>query len=577
MLNFTGIRRKLCRASLILALAASVYRCDAPQASDPIFEAARQAARQINLSQSPLSQQTAQAFAAQNLSQISADSIDSEQLWALSQCNCAPRFAEKFLTRNLSSNGSLPQVLVPSIREEIQNNPSLKILNGLPEVLKGLGKALSSGLTNDEAIAESIRKGIVEKLNAAIPGGTRLQNQFKFRFDHFVGKQAPGEFDLTEQSSIWSYIWGRPEIWNSTAAFGYGDHGLQLLSVMRTMSEWNYAFGLQKSTQTQKPYGGLTTDPQNIADQVLQAYDPRESASAPVRIITGKYRISYAPAGAIDLATKGIESWNRTESKISLTEQSRLAYVAASAFARLRPEARTHVQAVFGSSKTSIFPPDAHQLALIPLSGFGALLNGGLIDPTSRAIFSSMRNSSDPNPAKASLLEVSRLLLALGAWHQQLSDVSGAQLDAENQTRLEAARPSLKLAAQNAVQTILADFVRYNAPSNPHGGFSLVMDQRLQLPDASTAAEVIATLIKIQAQGIDSKLLENRSAELLKWYFVQYLSSNNANTAPHSIFWIKSALDAFESKIKERPDMRWALEAQTLVDSIVNDWEQSQK
>jgi hypothetical protein len=567
----------LTRVILVIALSSSVWGCESPNDIGHSFEAGRQAARQISLNQNPLSRQTAQSFSTQNMSRISADSIDPEQLWALANCNCAPRFAARFLSKSMTSNGNLPQVLVPSIREEIQNNPSLKILNGLPDILKGLGKALSSGLTNDEAIADSIRKGIIEKINAAIPGGTRLQDQLKFRFDHFVGNQSSGEFELTEQSTSWSYIWSRPELWTNTSPIGTGDHGLQLATVMRTMSEWNYAFGLQKSTSTQKAYGGLTIDPQNQQDPTIQPYDPRTAGTAPVRIITGKYRISYAPAGAIDLATKGIESWNRIETPISLAEQARFAFAAASAFGRLRPEARTQVRNVFGSSKTSIFPVDAHQLALIPFSGFGALLNGGLIDATSRRIFSTLRSPNSPNPPTANLLEVSRLVLALGAWYQQLNDVSGAELGAETQTRLESAKPSLKLAAQNAIQTILAHFVRYNAPTNPHGGFSLVIDSNLQLPDAATSAEVIATLVKIQSQGFESKMLENRCAELLKWHFVQYLSSINADTPPHSIFWIQSALDSFEARINQRPDMQWAIEARTVIHSTIQSWEQNLK
>src|SRR5690606_24695947 len=152
---------------------------------------------------------------------FSLDAKQTDLHWALAHCNCAPRVTAAFLKEIAQSRGTLPQPLVPTIREQIRNNSKLKILNILPD---GLSDLVTDFFVNDDKIATEIRTGVAEKIANFAPGAPRLAERVPFRFDAFpkLGEREdlPAEFRLEDQLARWLLAFGNDSLWESKSGLG---------------------------------------------------------------------------------------------------------------------------------------------------------------------------------------------------------------------------------------------------------------------------------------------------------------------------------------------------------------------
>ncbi len=511
------------------------------------------------LLQDPLANPAALATLSGALQNTPVSAMDEAQLWALSQCDCTPRRSGAYLQQLTLGRGVLPQVLVPSVREQIANDPKLKALSNLPGPLQGIGDALSQFFTKDERLATMIRDGVAEKLSKAL-GGQDLAKQHSFRFDAFIGPFGafgqgaavghPAAFDAKDQAVKWAFIFGAGNIWEGRDPLALNNHSLQLLSVAMALSEWQYLLGMERASSDQRTYGGLTIDPRVGNASPLAGYDPRANPTATPRIISGTYSISYPTDGrALDMAINVREQWSRAPADVSLDEQAKMWTAAGRAFQRLRPANRQRIAQAF-TEPQGMFPAETHQLPLVFLSGMGEMLNGPFLDKDALAIYVAARIPGASIAAQngADLASVVRLARALNLWVKQTQDLSDAQLSPEVAQKLSEAHVQLKSALQLAVQTVLAQFVRYQVPGRLLAGYSLVVSPRdTRMPDMAVAAETLATLMEAEQDNLSSPLLRDRIVSLYHWFAAQYLVSGQSGgpTSPAAVIWLHQASSRF--------------------------------
>jgi|GEM_PF-2027425 len=465
-------------------------------------------------------------------------------LWALSICQCTPNFQGKVLVDMSKASGALPQPMVPAIREQIQNDPKLKALMSLQD--GALSNLLKKFFTNDDKIAQTIRDGFAQKLRDALPGGTTLEKTVPFRFDLFplAGNQetiVAGSSRRIQAAGFgprWSFVFSANKMFSGGKPIYGSDHGLELFHVARTLAEWQYLYGLEKSTMSGKVFGGLTVDPNNAASGELQPFDPRANPQATPRIVSGPLEVQFKETGSVDLALNVQEQWARFPEPITLDEQVKITHAAAVAFSRMRPENRQHTSTIFGpKGGKAMFPPETHQLPLIYLTGFGALLKQGFIDVPTRRIYAQAQAAGQTG-ALAPMVVTARMARTIFAWQKETSNLQGAELSADVQSQLTTANPELKKAAQLAVQTIIANHVRYGQVDDGALAWHLKLDpQNSNIPTIEESAETIATLIDVERVNVPSPLLRQRIIDLSHWFAMEYLHGAKGGASPTGVIW----------------------------------------
>jgi hypothetical protein len=510
--------------------------------------------------------------------------IDSQALWAISNCQCVRNVTSKVLKNYATYPGALPQLLVPQIRQEIAEDSKLKALLQLENKLPTIGALLQNMFASDAKIAQSIRDGIDQKLDDALVDGTELKKNLDYRFDFFahvknrndLQKLQPGQHiqrqvSFDHSASLWALIWGIPAMWNGESPIANKDHGLQLLHSMRSLAEWQYIMGLEVDSTSGRPHGGLTFDPSGALGN-LAAFDPRTLPDDVYRVFGGEYQVSYSSAGAIDLALSGFEQWRRLPNPVNLNEQSRLAVAAALAFKRMRPENRQYVKKLFGSAEVAIFPEESAQLPLIFLSGYGGLLANHFVDPKTRQIFETSKGASERQ--SASLLSLARMARATNMWNQETKSVGGGNFDPAIRQRLIEGSQELLDASQLAIQAILANHISTEALNSPESGLALVMDlNSQQIPSLEVSAEVLSTLVELERKIDGSPLLKRRILELFHWFAAVYLSElNNQPMTIQGVLWTHSLFDQMLQDKDYESQISWISKAQATFSQLVSEW-----
>ncbi len=524
---------------------------------------------------------------ARNLSSMTVNTLDKERLWANAHCQCTPRFTGNYLSQLSLARGVLPQPLVPSVREQIRNDPKLKILMGLPAgPLQNIGNALAGLFVNDTKIADLIRLGVADKINRSTPGGSRIESHVKFRFDGFPSPTGVGSahashpkvFDIDSQASRWALIMGLPNMWTAEAPVAFGDHGLQLLHTAQMMAEWQYMFGLEKSARG-LAYGGMTFDPREGLAGKLAAFDPRVNTQGH-RIISGSYIISYPDSGQLDLATNVEERWQRNAAKISLDEQARLWTSAAMALHRLRPKNRMNVGALF--NHFGMFPNDAHQLALVFLPGLEVLLDGMIIDEEAMLVrqYAKTKETSGPEATQpADLLTLARLARAINLWVEQTRDLGDLGLDAATANKLRTGHADFTKVVQLAIQTILANHVRDSGVKNRLGSIAMVRSpQDYGQPEAAVVAETLATLAAAEQASMSSPILKQRIVGLYHWYVAEYLADIpsgrlQSSLSPQAVLWTYKAMQMLAKYPQSVHRAVWLNDLNTQLKTAIDSWD----
>jgi hypothetical protein len=537
------------RLVLALPLAAALFACvSRGEKHGPDVQAAEE---------SEIPEVYTGAFDGDRLTYNKSGLRSAEALWAMSQCDCFPGLFEDAMEKNSTARGVLPQILIPAVREEVKANTALQTLQKIP-----LGGLLADFFASDEKLAEKVRAGLVQKLERA-PGGSSIGARTAFRFDGFAAAAGSNDsFVVSDQIPRWMAVFAADGIWTDGQPVDSIDHGLQLLELLRTLSEWTYLIGLDANSDGGF-YGGLTLKADGNRTAVQGPVDPRKDSGSSW-FLSGTYTLKYDDASSRDLATSVREIWNHDQSAVSLDEQARLWHTAARAFARLRTDNRKNVATLFGSGGDAVLPPETHTLPLAFLGGVKTLLPTAFIDRDSRLIRASASfDASDGNPA--GLLTLARLVRALTAWSAELRTADKAGLDPSTVAKVSTAPDELKPAVQLAVQTILQQHV---VPATQVGGaFGLALVGSEKIVSLAEASEVLLALIEVESRLLASEFLRGRILQLLDWYAGDLLGKP-ADVSSRDLIWIRTVAQAARAYDDERTGS-WAGDVVQYADNLL--------
>ena len=457
---------------------------------------------------------------------------DAEAILAVGQSGLRRSQAAKIAATTVTELGVLPEILTPSVRAEIQSNDMLGILKNLPDILGG---SLLEQFASDAALGGKVRSGLSEKLSAGLApmGGSTLGTRMPFHFDHFV-RPSKSVLAITShlQAAHWNLAWSDDGLWTGGRPLDGIDHGLQLLTVLRTLSEWTYVFGISAKGEP-SPFGGLLKKWNQGAltpSKPLPITDP----SMPEMIFTGDITISVpANKSALDLATQGGEQWTSTATTLPLIEQAAVWIAGAKAFGRMRADRRTKAGSLFNSS-TPVLSAAAAKLPLLFLINMGKMLDGPFINAKTQKIFMA-GCASDACPT-ADARSTVRLVEALSEWILATDQINGAGLDAETAGKITAATPKLKTALQLAMRTLSGDLTVDVTSASEHW-LNVLITPTDGIDPASVSAEVIGTMASVERNVLNSPLLQLRITALANGHAKKFYGSENSLKSMGSILW----------------------------------------
>ncbi len=449
-------------------------------------------------------------------------SLDGEDAIALAVCRCERDFRSEWWASMLESRGALHESLMPEVRMEIRTNGELQELLKMPE---GIRDVLKVFFANDTEISDKVRTGVLGKIAVWLrPTFQPVKAAGRFVYDGFArlidrnvqSTPVSSSFSTMEQAQRWLLIGSALH-----DGIGLNDTASQV-SLMKTLSEWRYLFGLMRDDQN-RVIGGLTLDANRPNSNALLPFDPRVQTSY-VGMISGDYSVFYPTVQAVDLATSVNEIWTNHRSVTTLKEQALLWEAAAEFYDALRPSQR----AVFLKENINqdTIPANAHQLALLWISNLESLLDGPFIDRDARKIYKHANfhgNRSDfTTPDHA---ELAALVRALSKWTRLLADAAVDMDDPEMQTKMLDGMDSLKNALRLSLQILMSTSEEDTA--------SLERD-----------LEVLATLFVAQRHAIiDSTYFENviiqKTTNVLK---MLELPRSNASVDLRTSFYLRGIL-----------------------------------
>jgi hypothetical protein len=455
-----------------------------------------------------------------------------DAMMAISESGLGRSVAAQLAIENATSPGVLPQILVPSVRQEIASNSMLGILQSLPF---GIGSSLLNIFATDQKLAENIREGLGEKLTQGLAqyGGSSLGSRLAYNFDHFSRSPANGgTFDIVAQAGRWNLVWSEDGLWTGGVPLDGRDHGLQLLGVLRTLSEWSYLFGIGTGGNL-SGFGGLTKQWKNgilTTSVPLAPSDPLISS----QLVTGSYEIAVPMTmSALDLATRGGEQWRSQISAVPLLEQASVWLSGAKAFARLRADSRRFSSDLF-TGMSPVLSSNVSLLPLLFLNNMGSMLDGAFINTASQKIF----NEACPtgNCELADARSVARMAMAVAKWDEAISNSATAGVDADVQAKLSAAAPKLKLALQLATRTMTGDLTEDSSVGDRRW-LTVHMPSTPDLDPSTVSAEVIGTLAYIERNILNSDTVKERIQALANGHAATYFHGSGSIKTGESLLW----------------------------------------
>jgi hypothetical protein len=455
-----------------------------------------------------------------------------DSVMAASESGLARSMIARIASENAVRRGVLPQILVPSVREEVSSNKMLPVIQSLPA---GIGSILVNAFASDEKLTEKIQEGVQEKLNrgTASYGGSNLRTRLAFNFDHFSSSgNDKSTFDIASQAGRWNLAWAEDGIWTGGPPLDGYDHGLQVLGILRNLSEWSYLFGIGNGGNL-SGIGGLTKRWESgnlVISRPLIPTDPLISNE----LLTGSFQIAFPTnVSSLDLATHGGEQWRSDVSTVPLLEQASLWLAGAKAFSRLRIDHRRFSSDLF----TGISPVLSSSVSMLPLlflNSMSTMLDGPFINSTSHKIYNVA--CAAENCELADARSVARLALALARWNGAISNVDTAGLDAATQTKLLEATPKLKAALQLVIQTLTGELTE---EVQVEGQQWLAVKTSINsiLDRSSVSAEVIGTLTYIERNILNSELIRERITVLANGHAATFYRNSESIKTGESLVW----------------------------------------
>lgn len=468
-------------------------------------------------------------------------------LWSIASCNCAPRWSHRVLTRTLESNGALPQVLVPQIREAVLKDKRIQAVLHLPGGADGV---ISKIFANDAQLESTVRSNLLSMIQTAWQNPLKIGSSQRIYFDGFAplpwrrpalvnGAQVrPEGFDVGSLASRWLLVSNGTAPW--TAGPGRSrpelplEQDIQLVSWARMMAEINYILGVKRGFDG-RIYGGLMINPRDPSGALL-GYEMLPESGAPLLALSGQLRIAYQPMSSLKLIVNGKERWQRQPGVVDLSEQARVWRAGAAIFKGLRLESRKYPGAIFGPDDANIFPSDAQRLGLAFLQGMQVLLGDEFVALDSMTIGDSWSIPEQRvQRSETDIVSMVRVANSLSAWLQEIQSVDSSGLSESDKATLRDSMPKLQDALRLSVLRALrrtSDWMAFEAGD-------------AMMPVAKQA-EMIATFAKVEQEILRSGFVRRRLAvngqKLIDNLAGRLNSSGVLDLTPEEAIWCREAL-----------------------------------
>ena len=500
-----------------------------------------------------------------------------ELLWAVSDCECAPRWAHRVLTRTLETYGALPQVLVPQVREAILKDKRIQAVLQLPGGADGM---ISKIFASDSQLESTVHSNLLTLIQNAWQNPLKIGSSQKLYFDGFAplpwqiparstgNVVRPDGFDVGSIASRWLLVASAPAPWTTGPGRSRQnlplEQDIQLVSWARMMAEINYVLGVKRGFDG-RIYGGLLLNPRDPSGNLL-GFEMLPATGAPLLGMSGRLKIAYQPMSSLKLIVNGKEQWQRQPGSIDLSEQVRVWRAGAAIFKSLRLESRKYPAALFGSGDANLFPADSQRLGLVFLQGMQVLLGEEMVALDTMTIGDSYSIPEQRvQRSETNLISMVRVANVLTVWSQEIQSIDSSGLSESDKTIVRDALPKLQDALRLSVLRSLrrsSDWQAFESGSTA-------------LPVARQA-ELIATLARVEQQMMRSGFVRRRIASLGQKLINNLSEKLNANSqldlSPEEAIWCREAL--FRLKSYSANEAEIAALIQT-IDAGINAWDAS--
>lgn len=477
-------------------------------------------------------------------------SPDPETMMGLAACECAPGLNAKFFAISALSQGVLPQVLVPTVRQKIATNSTLEALRRLPP---GLASLMTGLFATDDTIYTSVRDGLQDTLQKSLQarGGTSLAARMPFRLDLFTTSvHAPAgfpiAFDVKSQAARWNMVMSTNSMWKNAIPVDGIDHGLQLLETTRVVAEWAYLAGIGNDGAPDG-YGGLAASIEQEAGTMAQPENPETTSDAWGIYTSGKFSVGYPNASSLDLATRVKERWGVEVDGVSLEEQAMMWRSAALAFAKMRADRLGEAESLFANPDGALSPSMA-KLPLVWLPAMGSMLSNRYLDKSTLNIMEYAYPKADQQ-RKASLKSLLRAAQAIQEWRLATTDIRNANLSESINRRLLPLGDDLVMPLQLITRNVLNEFTSVRTMNGEIWIVAIKSDGSIET-DSAVISEMVATLASIDQALFLSPDLKDRLTSLYHWHakYVLMPKLTGFNSMPAAeILWNVKAADVMNN------------------------------
>ena len=480
---------------------------------------------------------------------------DEDSIWALAHCNCLPNIKADIFKSYAVSHGSMPQVLVPRVREEVRKDKSLQLLLKLPDALAAVLRKL---VAKDENINSKVQENLSLKIEKVTK--TKLSKDIDFSFDHFLVSNGDYTgFKTRDLTARWNLVFSASNFWRNQPAMAFDNHGLQVLESIRVLSEWKYIFGLDTNTKGGH-YGGLTVDT-DLVDPALKRFDPRTEPEGQ-RMISGTYSVKLpVDADAVELVVNAREEWTRVAAPPTIIEQAMAWNAAALAFAQVRPDRRSSsTEDLFGDEE-ELLPSTTHMLPLAFLRAIQGLLEKRFLDKDARMIV----NLGDPQD-KVDLKVLARLGRSLYSWVSVLKDLDNAQIAPASLQNLKDAPDKLTNALRLVQLVIVREQYLTDFGTQPTAdiaeAIALLADAGTTLIRSPLLQEAVVDafhrLVKERIAGAwETNAQKPLTLTELLWFYSAASSVNRYSPEIHQAPWLPALVKNLEAKLGIREAAPW--------------------
>ena len=489
--------------------------------------------------------------------------IDSDSMWALGQSVDGLSKQGEVMKAITELPGVVPLYLVPGIREALYESDKIKKILDLPEQWR---KLLKDIYLDEQTFRDEILGELKPALAASTPGAADFSTWPNFDFYLFPQFGEHKSFNIMDQVSKWSLIFGSQQLWEGSG-FAYGEsHLTQSVLAVSAFSEVEYLFGLGKNSLHGFSYGGLAINLESKSGLELEVYDPRLDDSW-AGVFSGSYSVDYDESlEAWDLAMSARPYWSAQVDGIRLNEQALMWIMAAQIFETTRPSARENTSSLYKSGG-GLLPDDVHLLGLAFLPSLEFLLSEYFIDADEKIIFDRIDLSSQfVASGRADMLTISRLVRALLSWAHIAESINGDDgLDSSATDRLKKGKETMMQASRLGIQKIITEYFTRDG--------SMLIPKDASGTPLAVYAETLFVLMETNISFLKSHFLREQIIMAVSWFVEKHLPATLASEryqgSVADYIWINNffkRLGDFSPQVRSE---EWYVEILQLLDGVL--------